>query len=78
MVVSNTHKQKSKSYKFMPSFSWYAVHMYFDLDHYTWFNFGSYNINRQTEKKEKNRFLKRIDENTMTTQVEIELDFQLG
>ena len=31
MVVSNAHKQKYKSYKFMPSLSWYAVHMCFDF-----------------------------------------------
>ena len=77
MVVSNAQKPKSKPNKFMPSFSWDAVNIYFDLDHYTWINFGSYSINRQTDRKEENKLLKRIDGNTQTTQLEIELDLLL-
>ena len=61
----------------MPSFSWDAVHIHFDLDHYTWINFGSYSINRQTDRKEENKLLKRIDGNTQTTLLEIELDLLL-
>ena len=61
----------------MPSFSWDAVNIYFDLDHYTWINFGSYSINRQTDRKEENKLLKRIDGNTQTTLLEIELDLLL-
>ena len=77
MVVSNAQKPKSKPYKFMPSFSWDAVNIYFDLDHYTWINFGSYSINRQTDRKEENKLLKRIDGNTQTTLLESELDLLL-